>query len=146
MIWPFVALATVAVVAIGLIVVGRESFTLGRQPQLAVFDIEEAVEFAADRLPDDVTARISFDDVRALVQWYLGYLRDRGVPRWREHVDGGPVVVEDEEAVAWVLGRADEAGVEVTDRDVVLVLDATSTYLAAIGAVGGEVAPPQLGA
>ena len=54
------------VVVIALVAVGREAFTLGTQPKQAHFDLEEAVEFVADRLPDEVTARLSFDDVRSL--------------------------------------------------------------------------------
>ena len=48
--------------------VGREAFTLGQQPKQAQFDLDEAVDYVADRLPDDVTAQLSFDDVRSLLR------------------------------------------------------------------------------
>jgi len=130
--------AAVLVVVIALVAVGRESFTLGAQPKQALFDLEEAVEFVAERLPDEVTAVLSYDDVRSILRWHLEYLRDRGVPARRDQTGGGPVVVEDDEGIAWVLGRADEAGLEVTDAEVAIVLEVELAYFAAIGAIGGE--------
>ncbi|MEY2448223.1 MAG: hypothetical protein QOH79_1699 [Acidimicrobiaceae bacterium] len=129
--------AAVLVVVIALVAVGRESFTLGSQPRQAHFDLEEAVEFVADRLPDEVTAVLTYDDVRSILRWHLEYLRDRGVPVRRDQTAGGPVVVEDDEGIAWVLGKADEAGLEVRDTEVAFVLEVELAYFEAIGAIGG---------
>jgi hypothetical protein len=134
--------AAILVVVIALVAVGREAFTLGAQPKQAHYDLEEAVEFVADRLPDEVTAVLSYDEVRSILRWHLEYLRDRGVPRRRDLVDGGPVVVEDDEGIAWVLGKADEVGMDVTDTDVAIVLETELQYFEAIGAIGGEVPEP----
>jgi hypothetical protein len=134
--------AVVLVVVIALVAVGREAFTMSAQPKQAHFDLEEAVEFVADRLPDEVTAILSYDDVRSILRWHLEYLRDRGVPARRDLVDGGPVVVEDDEGVAWVLGKADEVGMDVTDAEVVAVLETELEYFDAIGAIGGQVPEP----
>jgi hypothetical protein len=133
-----VVLAAIAVVVIALVAVGREAFTLGAQPKQAHFDLEEAVNFVADRLPDEITAVLTFDDVRSILRWHLEYLRDRGVPVRRDQNAGGPVVVEDDEGIAWVLGRADEAGLEVTDEEVATVLEVELEYFKAIGAIGGQ--------
>ena len=130
--------AAVLVLVIALVAVGRESFTLGAQPKQAHFDLEEAVEFVADRLPDEVTAVLTYDDVRSILRWHLEYLRDRGVPVRRDQTEGGPVVVEDDEGIAWVLGKADDAGLEVTDAEVATVLEVELAYFEAIGAIGGE--------
>jgi hypothetical protein len=135
-----IVLGGVLVVVIALVAVGREAFTLGAQPKQAHFDLEEAVQFVADQLPDEVTARLSFDDVRSLLRWHLEYLRDRGVPIRRDQAGrGGPVVVEDDEGIAFVLGRADAEGLEVTDTEVAQVLDAELSYFEAIGAIGSIV-------
>jgi len=131
-------LAVILVVVIALVAVGREAFTLGAQPKQAHFDLEEAVQFVADRLPDEVTAILAYDDVRSLLRWHLEYLRDRGVPVRRDQTAGGPVVVEDDEGIAWVLGRADDAGLEVTDVEVATVLEVELEYFQAIGAITGE--------
>ena len=131
-------MAVVLVVVIALVAVGREAFTLSAQPKQAHYDLEEAVEFVADRLPDEVTAVLTYDDVRSILRWHLEYLRDRGVPVRRDQLEGGPVVVEDDEGIAWVLGQADEVGLEVTDAEVAIVLETELLYFEAIGAIGGE--------
>lgn len=136
--------AAVLVVLIALVAVGREAFTLGAQPKQALFDLEEAVAFVADRLPDEITAVLTYDDVRSVLRWHLEYLRDRGVPARRDQSTGGPVVVEDNEGIAWVLGRADEAGLEITDADVAVVLETELAYFEAIGAIGGEIPEPEV--
>ena len=135
-------MAAVLVVVIALVAVGREAFTLGAQPKQALFDLEEAVAFVADRLPDEITAVLTYDDVRSVLRWHLEYLRDRGVPARRDQTAGGPVVVEDNEGIAWVLGRADEAGLEVTDAEVAIVLETELAYFEAIGAIGDEIPEP----
>jgi hypothetical protein len=137
----FVVVATLVVVVIGLVAVGRETFTLREQPRQALFDLEEAVDYVAERLPDGVTAVLSYDDVRSILRWHIEYLRLEGVPDRRERGadEGETVVVEDDEGVAYVLGRADEVGLEVTDTEVVIVLEREQEYFRAIGAIGGEV-------
>src|SRR3954469_14461389 len=144
MVVPVVVLAGIAVVLIALVAVGREAFTLGAQPRQAHFDLEEAVAFVADRLPDEVTAVLTYDDVRSVLRWHLEYLRDRGVPVRRDQTAGGPVVGEDNEGMAWVLGRADEVGLEVTDAEVAIVLETALEYFDAIGAIGDEVPEPDV--
>jgi hypothetical protein len=119
--WLFVVLAAVAVFAIAAVTVGREAFRLGHQPPPTIFDLDEAVAHVADDLPFDAQARLSYDEVRELI-----------VPE---------VVLADDEAVAVVLGRAEEAGLEVTDEDVFQVIASLHGYLAEIGAVG----PPASG-
>jgi hypothetical protein len=136
------AATAVAVVVIALVAVGREAKTLGYQPKQTVFDLEEAVDYVADRLPDEVTAVLSYDDVRSLLRWHIEYLRDRGVPVRRDQTAGGPVVVEDSEGVAYVLMRAEADGLEVTDVQVATVLEVELGYFGAIGAVGDEVSDP----
>ena len=141
MTWVFVVAATVLVVVIALVAVGRESFTMGAQPRQALFDLDEAVDYVADILPPAVTARLSYEDVRQLLGWHLDYLRWRGVPRTREAASGNgsdAVVIDEDEPVAYVLMRAEAAGVDATADDVVAVLDAERAYLDAIGAIGPE--------
>lgn len=140
----FVLLAAAVVVAIALVTIGRITGELVDAAPTSVYDLDEAVGFVAERLPDDVTAQLSFDDVRALLSWHLGYLEDRGVAR-RQGVNdlaAGPLVAAENDAVASVLGRAAEAGLEVADVWVVQVLDANSAYLEAIGAIGAQVPMP----
>lgn len=146
MIWLFVAAAVVITVAVALFAVGREAFTLGGRPKQALFDLEEAVDFVAERLPYEVRARLSYDDVRAIIRWHLDYFADRGVPsEAKAGAEGrGAIVVEDDESVAYVLGRLEAAGDEdVTADDVFVVVQGELAYLDAIGAIGPQVPDPE---
>lgn len=138
-----VVVAAVLVAAIALVAVGREAFTLARQPKQAIFDVDEAVDFVADNVPDEVSARISYDDVRALVRWHLDHLAAAGTPtaRW-EAGRARLVVVDDEEGAEVLMTRAVESGLDVRPDDVAAVLAAELAYFEAIGAVGAPVPEP----
>jgi hypothetical protein len=142
----FVLVAAVLVVAIALVAVGAVTSRLAHQPRRSVFDLDEAVHWVADRLPDDVTAELSYDDVRRVIGWHLDYLEDKGVAgetdQTLEAPPSGPVITADDEGVAYVLGQATEAGVEIDDVQVVEVLEGELAYLLAIGAIGAEVPSP----
>ncbi|HEX6416947.1 MAG TPA: hypothetical protein VFZ77_00575 [Acidimicrobiales bacterium] len=147
MVWLFVVLAAVLVFAIAAVAVGREAFRLGHQPPATILDLDEAVAQVADGLPLVSQARLSFDDVRALVAAALDHLQESGVlarPGGDVALPGGDtpeIVLADDDAVAVVLGRAEDAGMDVTDDDVYAVIANLHTYLADIGAVG----PPASG-
>jgi hypothetical protein len=142
----FVVVAVVLVVAIGLVAVGAVTGRLATEPPTSVFDLDEAVHYVADRLPDDVTAELTYDEVRAVLGWYLDYLEVKGVAARSDHElearPSGPIVAGEDEGVAFVLGRATEAGVAVDDVQVLQVVEAGIDYLTAIGAIGTEVPPP----
>lgn len=142
MVVVFIVLGVVLVAVVALVAIGREAFTLGHQPKQALFDLEEAVDYVADRLPEEITARITYDDVRSIIRWHLEYLHERGVPARRDLASGGPVVVEDDEGIGFVLGKADENGLDINDFEVASVIEIEHAYFEAIGAIGGEVADP----
>jgi hypothetical protein len=142
----FIVIAVAVVVAIALVAVGAATGRLAGEPPTSVYQMDEAVHFVAERLPDDVTATLSYDDVRALLGWHLDYLEDKGVAGRSDHdldtLPSGPIVTADDEGVAYVLGRATDAGLDVDDVQVVEVLEGEQAYLRAIGAVGAEVPAP----
>lgn len=143
----FVVVAAIVVIAIGLIAVGAVTGRLADEPARSVFDLDEAVQYVADRLPDDVTASLSYDDVGSIIAWHLDYLEQKGVAGESDHdlesLPQGPVVTADDEAVAYVIGRANDVGTELDDVHVFEVLAAEQDYLRAIGAIGGEVPAPR---
>lgn len=144
MTWLFVILSAVSTFVIAAASVGSVVARQARRPRRALYDIEEAVSFVADRLPAEVTAQVSYDDVRAVLGFHLGYLQERGLASERtdDDIDSALVVVGDEEPIAYILGRADAASLEVTDDQVVAILDAQERYYEAIGAIGPRVAGP----
>jgi hypothetical protein len=149
-IWVFALTGLVAVVLIGLVVVGGETARLASVARPAVFDLGEAVDFIADRLPADAQARLSHDDVRwvlladaDLLEASTAGLPERRYPWSRRPTpaagdSGDDTVVEDVAAVARILAVADASGRELEDEDVVAVLDGRLAYLEAIGAVGPQ--------
>jgi len=141
-VWVFVVIAALLVFAIAAATVGSEAFRLGHAPPPTIFDFDEAVVTVADALPEEAQARLSYDDVRELIGAELDHLRAKGLfalPGEDVVVDGErDVVLADDDAVAYVLGEAEEAGLEVTDADVFLVIEALHAHLAEIGAVGPE--------
>jgi hypothetical protein len=147
-VWVFVVVGALLVFAIAAAFVGSEAFRLGHTPTTTVFDLDEAVEFVGDRLRDQTAAGLTYDEVRDLIHFSLEHLRAKGISAMPgEEIglgpDGPPVVVADDDAVAVVLGRADEAGMEVTDEAVLEVLDLLLAHLVEIGAVGPAVEPPR---
>ncbi len=146
----FALIGLVAVVLIGLVVVGGETARLATVARPAVFDLGEAVDFIADRLPAEAQARLSHDDVRWVLLADADLLEastagppERRYPWSRRPATpaddaGSEAVVEDVAAVARILALADTSGRDLEDEDVVAVLDGRLAYLEAIGAVGPE--------
>lgn len=130
------------VFAIAAVVVGREARRLDAVPPEPTFDLDEAVQWVARNLPFEVSAVLSYDDVRRIIDWNLEYFRMKGVSgNGHSARPDGPVVVGGAETVDYVLTRAEAIGSPYTATQVHAVLDAQMTYLEAIGAIGPE-APP----
>ena len=62
------------VFAVAAVAVGRATFSSAVTARQSVFDLDEAVEFVADRLPSEQQARLSHDDVREVIGWSLDEL------------------------------------------------------------------------
>jgi len=133
-IWLFFVLAALIVFAVAAATVGREAFRLGHEPPATIFDLDEAVDYVADDIPDDAQARLTYDEVRELVLAELDHLRDEGIFGYpgEEPRPGDDVVVSEDDAVALLLAE----GLDVVDEDVVLVVESLHNYLAEIGAIG----------
>lgn len=131
-----VVLGLVLVVGIAFYAVGREVVLLEQRVAPSVYELEEAVPFIADRLPEEVTARISHADVR----WILRVDAEELEAATAEAVAEGDddEVVDPDGAVGRVLARTGDERPDLLDEDVVAVLDARLAYLQAIGAVGDE--------
>ena len=129
----------VLIFGIAAAVIGREARRLDAVPPNPVFDLNEAVTWVADHLPFDVSAVLSHDDVRRIIDWNLEYFRTKGVSGngHSTHTEG-PVVVGGAETVDYVLHRAQAVGSPYTAVQVHAVLEAQMTYLEAIGAIGPE--------
>ncbi|HEV7888166.1 MAG TPA: hypothetical protein VGO92_11455 [Acidimicrobiales bacterium] len=138
----YAVVALAVVFAIAAVVIGREARRLDATTPNPTFDMDEAVEWVADHLPFEVSAELSHDDVRRIIDWNLEFFRLKGVSGNGHGATGeGPVVVGGAETVDYVLARAQAVGVDYTAPQVHAVLDAQMSYLEAIGAIGPEVDP-----
>ena len=122
----------------------RVSSRLAHTRTRAVYDLIEAVDFVAERLPDALSARLSYDDVREILLWRLDHLRLQGsatygradVTATKAESQDEEVVTSDDDSVDFVLAKATESKRDIDALDVVMVLDLESQYLKAIGALG----------
>jgi hypothetical protein len=139
MIIVYLLVALAIAFAIAAVVVGREARRLDAEAPQPVFDPDEAVEWVANHLPFEVSAQLSHDDVRRILDWNLEYFRSKGVSGngSTPHVEA-PIVVGGAETAAYVLDQAARAGHDYTPDHVLAVLEAQMSYLEAIGAVGPE--------
>jgi hypothetical protein len=124
----FLVLTTLAVLAIAALAVRRSEALLARYPAPALFEVDEAVEFVASALPGDVSARLSYEDVEALLGWQLVHLAGRQ----------GDVDIAGEEVVADLVHRSEADGRDIGVADVRAVLAAEADYLGAVGAIDDD--------
>ena len=142
----FVVLAAVAVFAIAAGAIGRESHRLDAIAPRAVYTLDEAVDFVADRIPERSQARLTPAEVETLLIGHINWLHSQGlapdrVVDQRQSIES-PLIVSDEALIAHLLGIAGESEIEILDDvDVVEVVDTHLRYFDAIGAVG-PIAPP----
>ncbi|MFQ5558163.1 MAG: hypothetical protein ACE5GB_11745 [Acidimicrobiales bacterium] len=148
MIWIFVGAGAVLVVAIAVAALGMVVGRLEHETRPALYEFEDAVDYIADRLPDEVTARVSYDDVRQVLRWHLDWFSSVGLSTRHGQELGDPalapddvVVGDDTAAVEAVVARSlDENGPDALD--VVCILDMQMRYLTAIGALDSEDGDP----
>ena len=146
MIWLIAAAGAVAVVGIAFVAVGAAVGRLEQETAPSVYRLADAVEYVAERLPEEVTARVSYDDVRLVLGWHLDWFSTVGLATSHGQelgdsavaVDGMAVADTDAACDAVVARSLEEAGPDPVD--VVCILEAQLAYLAEIGAIshGGE--------
>ena len=137
----FSVLAALASFVIAAVVIGREARRLDSVAPRAVYDLDQAIEFVADRLPAETQARLTFDELRVLLKLHMRWIHEKGlqpadvIDRPQDITD--VIVLGEETLTAYLLGKAEESRIEVLDDvDVVHVVRAHLAYFEMIGAVG----------
>jgi hypothetical protein len=137
----FAVVAALLVFAIAAGVVGREAHRLDAVAPRAVYQIDEAVDFVCDRLPEESQARLTPGEVEQLLVFHMRWLHEQGLQPDRV-VDqpqsiSEPVVLTEDALTAYLLGAAEDNDIELLDDvDAVNVVEAHLQYFEAIGAVG----------
>lgn len=134
------ALAVLLVFVIGAVVVGREARRLDSVAPRALYDLDEAVAYVADHIPEASQARLTPHEVLQLLRIHMGRIHDLGLQPGdvtdRRQDIAVPTFLEEVDEVAYVIGGAEVNDLDVADEDVVAVVEAHLGYLEAIGAVG----------
>jgi hypothetical protein len=143
----FVVLAAVLVFVIATATVGRAVARLSNETRPTVFRVPDAVAYIADRLPFEVAAELTHDDVNRIVRWHLDYFAGAGLASKHGQEVGGDAIALDATAVAssdesidFVVEQALEDGNEVTPLQAVVVVDLLWQYWNEIGAIGPQAA------
>lgn len=142
-----IVVSALLVFVIAAVVIGREARRLDAVAPRVVYELNEAVEFVAERLDPVTQARLTMEELRTLLAAHMAWMHDHGlqpdkvVDRPQDIVDA--VVVDQTVLTAHLLAEAERRGVKVLDDvDVVRVVDAHLDYFGAIGAVGPRAANP----
>ncbi len=136
-------IAAALVFAIAAVTIGREARRLDSVAPRAIYELEQATQFVADRLPSDTQARLTYAELRKLLVFHMRWLHDRGlqpegvIDRRQDIVD--EVVIDEQTVAAYLLGAAEQNRIEILeDVDVVHVVQAHLEYFSAIGAIGPQ--------
>jgi len=145
----FLIVSVFLVFAIAAITIGREARRLDAVAPRAVYEIDIAIDWVANQLPAETQARLTEDELRALLIAHLNWMHQRGllpekVTDRPQDIDT-PVVVDETTVAAYLLGEAERLGVAILDDvDVIQVVDAHLLYFDAIGAVGPQTSTDQI--
>ena len=134
----YVVVALAVVFLIAAVLIGREARRLDAEPPRAVFDIDEATEWVANHLPFEVSAVLTYSDVRRILEWNLEFLRAKGMSTPERPLPESSIVVGPEEVADFVMSRARAIDSPYSEDQVAAVLDAQFGYFDAIGAIGPE--------
>ena len=149
MIWLFLIVGVLVVVVVGFVAVGAAVGRLEGVVVPAVFEVDDAVDWVAERLPPEAAGQLSRDDVLAVVGWYLEYFDSVGLATRHGQELGeaaldegaGRVVARQDDAVDAVVARGLGARVPLDAVSMVVVVDLLGVYLAEMGAIGGSTGP-----
>ena len=141
MIWIFIVLAAVGVFLIAALSIGREARRLDAMAPRAVYQLEQATDFVAMSLPESAQARLTMEELEQLLVMHMNWLHGKGLlpDKAVDHRQDNTtrLVVTEESLIAYLLGEADKAGIQIVDDvDLVNVTEAHLAYFDAIGAVG----------
>lgn len=126
-------LAAVIIVVIAFVAVGHAVGSTENMPDQIVIDTHEAIEFCAEALPHDVTATISYDDLRRLLRLHLEWIQ---FYQWApESGSAGPIVFEQFDALDYVMERMTVTDLDVSREHAAAVIQAHSDYLQVMGAI-----------
>ena len=127
-----------AVLLLGVAVVVFREAGRRQRPEPPVYVINDAVDFALERLDPELMDRVGKAGVRRIIEWSTYYLQGLAVPSVRRK--GLRVVAGGEgSAIEYIQYQLARRGHEYPPADIAAVLATEAEYLAGIGALGEQV-------
>ena len=144
MIIAFAVVGAALVLVVALVAVGGVVGRLRTEPARNIFENDEALEFVAQALPDELTAELTYEELQRIMRLHLDYLHAQGVARSGGDLPaaGGPQVGSDD-AVRTILDRAAVVDFYPEGGCGGRVVDVQLAYFEAIGAIS-PVTEPEL--
>ncbi len=125
--------AAVLVVVVGLVFVGDAVGKTSAMPDHIVVDSHEAIEFCAEALPVEITATLSYDELRRVIRLHLEWVQ---AYHWSpEGQADGPVIFEEFDPLDYVMERIDLTRIDASREQAAAVIQAHSAYLQVVGAI-----------
>jgi len=154
MIWFFLALGVLLVAGIAMYAVGSAVGRLENTALPAVLEVDDAVDWIAERLPEEVAGQLSREDVVDVVGWYLECFAKAGLATAHGQELGDEALADDagdadgrvvaplDDALDHVVARGLERSDPLDALSVAMVADLLGTYLVAMGAIGEQAGGP----
>jgi|TARA_B100001079_G_scaffold68097_2_gene58108 hypothetical protein len=147
--WIFIVVGVLVVLAVGFVAVGSALGRLEATVQPAVFEVDDVVDWLAERLPDEAAGQLSRSDVVVIVGWYLDYFGSVGLATRHGQelgeaaIDEGTdrVVARLDDALEVLVARGMEEPEPLDSVSVAVVADLLGVYMAEVGAIGGTAGP-----
>ncbi|HCV36497.1 MAG TPA: hypothetical protein DF783_06185 [Acidimicrobiaceae bacterium] len=151
--WVFIIVGVLVVMAVGFVAVGSALGRLEATVQPVVFEVDDVVEWIAERLPAEAAGQLSHLDVVKIVGWYLDYFDSMGLATEHGQELGEAAIDEDADRI---VARLDDALNVLVARglaepepldplSVAVVADLLSVYMSEMGAIGGTASPEGTG-
>lgn len=126
-------IAAVVIVVVAFLAVGHAVGSTEAMPAQIVVDVHEAIEFCAEAIPDEITAVLTYDELRRLLRLHLEWIQ---AYHWSpEGMATGPIVFEQFDALDYVMERMAVTDLDVPVEYAAAVIQAHSDYLQVMGAV-----------
>ena len=145
--WVYIAIASIIVIALAWFSIVLVSARLRQTPTQTMLDLEKAVEYVAENLPEEITMRVTHDEVRLLLRWQITYFRKKGIASYGDidieaemaALRNNVIVTHEDDLVDELIRRSEHSKLDIEVVDIVCITDLVNKYMKEIGAIGDEI-------
>lgn len=145
--WVYIAIASIIVIALAWFSIVLVSARLRQTPTQTMLDLEKAVEYVAENLPEEITMRVTHDEVRLLLRWQITYFRKKGIASYGDidieaemaALRNNVIVTHEDDLVDELIRRSEHSKLDIEVVDIVCITDLVNKYMEEIGAIGDQI-------